>query len=456
MTLRERFIGDREFYRRTANIAVPLALQNMLMSCMSIVDTLMVSWIGMVSAVGTAAQMDVLSGTISYGIIGGIGMFAAQFFGAGDEKNLKRCTGLCLTLVLANALIWFSLAAFFARPFLAFYIHDEQVIENGVKYLGIMKFSFLCSAVSFCLSSMYRSTHQPRTALIISTISGIANIILNWLLIYGIGPFPEMGVQGAALGTLLASMLSCIILITHANMTKQIFIGTPGEMFSFNKDFALPILARSYPLIINETIFSVGQTLFVKAFGELGKEQMDAYYVGKQIFEVMTTVIYGYGNAVQILLGTCLGKGNIQQAKKECDYHLGLGFMIACFIVTVLCLLAGKMVSLFALTDPVTEHLAVLIVYVFALKASLRLFNFMIFCILRSGGDVQYIQFLDAGIEWIVGLPSAFISVYVFGLQNIALVLLITQIEQLVRFILGIRRVKSYKWANDLTQLVTE
>ena len=111
------------------------------------------------------------------------------------------------------------------------------------------------------------------------------------------------------------------------------------------------------------------------------------------------------------------------------------------------------MVSFFRLEGP-TEQLAVRIVYVFAVKASMRLFNFMIFCILRSGGDAKIIQFLDSGLEWLVGLPCAFICVNVLHMDNIALVLLITQLEQLVRFIFGMKRVKSYKWANDLTKLV--
>ena len=113
------------------------------------------------------------------------------------------------------------------------------------------------------------------------------------------------------------------------------------------------------------------------------------------------------------------------------------------------------MVALFALSDPATEALAVTIVRVFAVKASMRLYNFMIFCILRSGGDAKIIQFLDSGLEWLVGLPCAFLCVKVFNMKSIALVLLITQLEQLVRFVFGMRRVRSNKWANDLTKLVT-
>ena len=453
MKLTEKYFGPKEFYKRTASIAVPLALSNALQSCMSMIDTLMVSWIGMVSAVGTAAQIDTLSMMIAYGCIGGTGMFAAQFYGAGDEHNLKRCLGLSLTLVMTNALIWVCAAAFFGRQILSFYMNDPVIVENGLKYLKIAKWSLLIGAFSFAFSNMYRSTQQPGVALRISVLSGLSNILFNWLLIYGVGPFPELGVQGAALGTVIAQCISCGLYLGHAMITKQKFIGPLSEMFALDGEFVRPIFQRIYPLIMNESLFGFGQTLFIKAFGQLGKDQMDAYYAGNQIFNLMTFVIYGYGSAVQILLGSELGKGNIDKAKRECDYHIGLASVLSVVLVAALVLFAGPMVSFFRLEGP-TEQLAVRIVYVFAVKASMRLFNFMIFCILRSGGDAKIIQFLDSGLEWLVGLPCAFICVNVLHMDNIALVLLITQLEQLVRFIFGMKRVKSYKWANDLTKLV--
>jgi hypothetical protein len=155
----------------------------------------------------------------------------------------------------------------------------------------------------------------------------------------------------------------------------------------------------------------------------------------------------------QILLGTELGRGKIDNAKRECDYHIGLSGIISAVLVIFLAVFAKPLVGLFRLNDPAVEQLAVWIVYVFAIKSSMRLYNFMIFCVLRSGGDAKIIQFLDSGLEWSVGLPSAFISVWL-GITNIAVVLLITQVEQLVRLVLGMRRVKTYKWAKDLTKTV--
>ena len=449
-----RYIGTSDFYRSTARIAIPLALQSALMSCQSMIDTLMVSWIGKVSAVGTAAQIDTLSSMISYGCIGGISIFASQFYGAEDDRNLKKCTGLGLCLVMTNALLWFTAATFFGKQILSFYMKDPAVVSDGLLYLNISRFTLILSGCSFIISNMFRSTGQPRVALRISILTTLCNVTLNYLLIFGIGPFPELGIRGAALATLLAQLIACSVLISYAKISHQKFLGSFSEMFGLSLSFVRPVLERIFPLILNETAFGFGQTLFIKAFGYLGKEQMDAYYVGNQIFNLMTFIIYGYGNSVQILLGQKLGRGMIKEAREECDNHIGLAFVLSCILVSFLIIFAKPMVRLFALQDPAIEQLAVMIVRVFAVKASMRLYNFMIFCILRSGGDAKVIQFLDSGLEWLVGLPCAFLCVKVLGMTNIAVVLLITQLEQLIRLIFGMKRVRSYQWANDLTQLV--
>lgn len=454
--LKNKYIGDRGFYERTAHTAVPLALNSALQSTMSTVDTLMVSWIGMVSAVGTASQINTLSGMINYGIVGGIGMFAAQFFGAEDYRNLKRALGLCLSMTLANAFLWYLAAMFFGRQILTFYMNDPAIVADGLRYLSISVYALFPGAVTFSFSNMFRSTGQAKLTLRISIATALMNVGLNACLIFGLGPFPEMGVRGAALATVLASCAGALIYIVYSLRTVQPFIGTPAEMFRFDMRFVKPILSKILPLIINESTFGFGQTLFVKAFGKLGKEQMDAYYVGNQIFNLMSFIIYGYGNAVQVLLGQLLGAGKIDQAKKEKEWHMGLSFLLSAVMIVFLIVFAVPLVSLFRLNDSAAQKLAVTIVYVFALKTSMRLFNFVIFCILRSGGDSAVIQFLDSGLEWAVGLPAAFACVDLFHMSSIALVLLVSQLEQLVRLILGMKRVNTNIWAKDLTKLVQE
>lgn len=453
--LLKRYFGPKAFYHKTAIVAIPLALQSLLSSAMGIVDSLMVSWIGMVTAVGTATQIDLLCSMIAYGAIGGTGMFSAQFYGAKDYKNLKKVFGLSFILGMINALFWFSIAWIFGRQILTFYMNDPQVVENGLSYLNIAMFSMIPACIGFSFSYMYRSIQKGAITLYVSIFSMGVNVFLNYCFIFGKFGMPTMGVQGAALGTLVAQCSTVLLYSAHAILTKQPFIGTMSEMFSLDSQFVMPILRKIYPLIINETLFGFGSTLFVKAFGQLGKPSMDAYYVGNQICNVFLFVVYGYGNAISILLGAKLGQKRFEEAKREKHYYVSLSFILSVILVIAMICFAGPLVDLFQLKDPLVYQTATLLVGVFAVKISMRLFNFMIFSVLRAGGDSKIISLLDSGVMWVVGLPLAFICVNVFGIQNIALVFLITQLEQLVRLVWGMKRINKGQWAKDLTQLVS-
>ncbi len=450
-----KYIGPRHFYKKTSKVAIPLALQQMLSSAMGIIDSLMVSWIGHVSAVGTAAQIDLLCSMISYGAIGSTGIFSSQFFGANDERNLKRIFGLSIIIALINGFFWFTLAAFFGKYVLQFYMDDMAIVQNGLLYLKIAMFSYIPSCIQFAFSYMYRSIQKANITLRVAVFSMIINTVLNYILIFGVGPCPSLGVQGAALGTLIAQCITVLVYFIHAYKTKQPFIGSIKEMFQIKSDFVSPILKKIYPLIINEALFGIGSTLFVKAFGVLGKDSMDAYYVSNQITNIFLFIVYGYGNAITVLLGTTLGKGKIEEAIKESYYHAGLSFILAIVLVVGMIYFTNPMLSLFSLDTYFSYHLAVYMMYVQAIKISMRLFNFMIFSVLRAGGDSKIISLLDSGIMWTVGLPLAFFSVHVLHINNIALVFLIVQLEQLIRMLIGIRRFHSAQWAQNLTTLIT-
>lgn len=453
-SLIHKYVGPMSFYKKTARIAIPLSLQQLLSSAMGIVDTLMVSWIGMVTAVGTAAQIDTLCSMIAYGAIGGIAMFSSQFYGAKDYKNLKRSFGLSIILAFINAMFWLSIATFFGKQILTFYMPDQEIVFYGMKYLDIAKFGLVMGSLNFAFSFMHRSIQNAKVSLCVSSITMLANVALNSCLIFGLGFFPKMGVEGAALGTLIAQSLGFVIFVIHAKVTKQPFIGTFKEMFSLNAEFVKPILRKILPLLFNETLFGLGSTLFIKAFGQLGKDSMDAYYVGNQIYNVFLFIVYGYGGAISVLLGIKLGSGNIKDAIDEAHYHLGLSFILSIVLVVGMIAFSAPMVSLFSLSDPVVYILSIQIVWVLSVKVSMRLFNFVIFSILRAGGDSKIIQILDSGVLWLIGLPCAFICVNILGLKSIVLVLLITQLEQLVRLLFGLIRVKGGLWAKDITVLV--
>lgn len=447
-----QYVGDKEFYQKTFRIAIPLALQVLLQGCMNIVDMMMVSSIGMVTAVGNTAQILILHDGISWGIIAGISMFASQFFGGKQETNLQKTFVLGLILGSTNALLWTLVALFFGETLLYFYLPDLEILKYSMIYLRIMLFYLIPFAVNNSFMTMYRSTHQTKVTLCISILGASTNVLLNYIFIFGL----RLGIAGAAYGTVLAQLVTLTANISYAKYTKQIFIQNFRKSIKIDFHFVKPILVKMFPLIVNETFFGFGMSLFVKAFGMLGTQGMNAYYVANQIYNLFLFAINGYGSAVSILVGARLGSGNIQLAKEESKYQVGLGFVIGLVMVGAILVFAKPLVFLFGYSEGPIYTMAIGMLSAFAVKVLLRMFNFMMFSTLRAGGDTKVLNFLDSGIMYGVGLTLAFGSVMVLGIDNIVTVVWICQLEQFVRFIFTALRYRKFIWAKDLTKLVAE
>ncbi len=441
------YIGDKEFYLKTFRVTFPLAMTMLLTSCMSIIDSIMVSSIGMVTAVGNATQIITLSNGISWGITSGIAIFAAQFFGAKQFDKMGKTLGLSIILSLINALIWISVSYLFPDQILLFYLDDLEVLEYSRRYLQIVVLAEIPLALNNSIGIMYRSEHNTKLTFIISLFGAIFNIFFNYLFIFVL----DIGVEGAAIGTLIAQSLVFLIYVFYIIKDKPSFI-LGIENFKLHLSFVKPIFARIIPLIINETLFGFGMTLFVKAFGLLGTQSMDAYYVANQIFNLFLFLVHGYGSAVSILIGTRLGQGRIELAKQEAKYQLGLGAMLAVGLIIFIIIFKAPLLELYNVQDMNTYITCGGLLNVFAFKVFMRMFNFLMFSTLKAGGDASILNFLDSGIMYLVGIPIAFISILIFKIDSIVLVLLLCQIEQVVRFILTYRRYRTGTWANDLTK----
>lgn len=443
-----KYIGDKNYYKTLLTIALPLALTNLLQSCMSIVDTIMVSGIGMVTAVGNAGNIIQLTDGIGWGIMSGIAVYAAQFFGANQKDNLARTFGLCLTLLMANCIFWVLMVFFFGESLLRFYLNDAEIIKYSLEYLRIDILSLIPAYIAYACSTMYRSMHNTRLPFVISIIASIINVIVNYYCLYII----KIGVRGAAIGTLLSQNIACLIYVILIFKDKPDFF-IPNKLFDLHLGFIKPVLETTWPIIVNESFFGFGMSLFNKAYGLLGTRAMDAIYVANQVFNMFTFAIWGYGSAVSIMAGTKLGEGKIDEAIKESKWQLGSGFILGIIMSLIMIGFAGIYLKFFSISDVTTYNNARNILYVFALKLFIRMFTYMIFSTLKAGGDSKILNLYDSGFMYMIGLPLAFIGAYC-GISDIALLVLLVQIEQVIRLIFSLKRFNSYIWAKDLTKLV--
>ena len=440
------------FYRKIADIALPLAAQQILNQGAGFVDTIMVSHVGGVGAVAVATQLDNLLGTVGFGINSGINIYSAQFYGARDWKSLKKCFGFQLLMNLLNFLVFYSVAQLFGRNILHFYSSgDSSMIELAWQYLRIACWGYLFHVIISAFTFMYRAIHKTKVPMYIGFGINIINATLNFLLIFGHLGLPRMGVAGAALATVIANACGAAAHIVYAFVTKQPFLGSIRELTDWDVTFLTPIIRRMIPLIANEAMFGLGNTMYVKAYGLLGGSALEIYKIGNTVGSFFYIAVMGMNNAVGLLVGEQLGKKDLDGAKRTVRYLFPLSGMLAVLMATLIALLATPMVSLFGLKDPLVAAASVTMVRLFAIRVAFRLFNVIFMSTLRAGGDSLFLMFLDCGVLWLVGVPLAFAGVYALNITTIAGLFALLQSEQLVRLGIGFARYKQGKWCRNLT-----
>lgn len=448
----QKYIGPKSFYERVAKIAVPLGLQQILNQAASFVDTIMVSQIGGVGAVAVATQLDTIMMNVGFGINSGAGMYAAQFYGAEDYKSLKKIFGLKIMINMINALLFMALAMCFGQAILGFYSNDAEVIAQGMSYLSISCFAYVFSSLTNVYSFIYRAIQKTHIPMYIGMLVMGLNICLNYIFIFGKFGLPRMGIAGAALATLLATATGTTVHIIYAYRTKQPFLGTFQEMFYQSIGFIKPVVKRMMPLICNEAFFGFGSSLYVKAFGMLGKSSLEIYKIGNTVANFFFILAMGLNNATGLIIGAELGKQDMEKAKEYSNYFVLLAVLFAIVSAGGVILFSQPLVALFNLTDPVIHDGAVLIVRLFAIRIAFRMFNVIIMSSLRAGGDSLFLMFLDGGVMWCIGLPLAYIAILVFHVESYAQLFIIIQFEQLARLLIGLVRYRQGKWLKNLTE----
>ena len=446
-------LRDKSFYIAIITLALPIMLQNLLAASLSFVDTVMIGQLGevQIAAVGLANQMFFLVILLFFGISSGASIFFAQFWGNGDLKSIHKTLGLALTLGVSSAALLSTISILFPDKIMRVFSPDRAVILAGAEYLRIVGISYIFSAVTFIFSSALRSTGDARTPLIVSAVSMTTNAVFNYLLIFGKFGFPQMGVRGAAIATTGSRALEMCLIIAISYIKKKPTAAPFSEIFSFSKKFTVNFLKLVLPVILNELAWSLGMIMYKIVFARMGTPIIASANISESIQSLFFVVFIGTANSAAILIGNKIGEKKQDMAKAYASGFLILGLALG----TVMGILMASFSTLIPRAFNASPEIIAITtksLLVMSILLPIKVFNLhTIIGILRSGGDTRFSLILEITGVWCVGVPLAFIGglilhipiYYLYGLVGI---------EELYKFIIGARRIRSGKWVNDLTE----
>ncbi len=450
-----RFYDDREYFRRLVRIALPIALQQLIMSSLNMVSVLLIGQLGEapVAAVGLANQVHFLLNLLLFGISSGSAMFTAQLWGKGDIFNIRRVLSLSIFLSLAGGLLFFVISLLSPDGVLSIYSEDLEVIRLGSMYLRLYGWAFLFMPVTFSLAAVLRSIGDVKTPLVISLVALSLNALLSYGLVLGNLGFPALGVQGAAIAAMIARVLECTALVFITYLRRSPAAVPLREMFTVDLSFAKKVIIPVLPVVLNEMLWSLGITTYNVVYARIGTDSIAAMNIVSTIDNLALVIFLGIAHATSILVGNWIGAGDNLQAFRYAGRSLSLSALGALGIGALIHWTAPAVLGLYKVSPEVIEA-ARNILLIISLLLWLRVSNLILFIgIFRSGGDTKIAFLMDAGMIWMVGVPLALVAAFVLHLP-IHWVYLFVMTEELCKWAIGMARFFSKKWIHNLAQTV--
>lgn len=441
----------KQFLPQLAALGIPVALQNLLSTTASMVDTMMIAPLGEVSvgAVGLCAQFSSLMFNSYWGFIGGGVLFFSQYWGARDDDGIDRSFGMVTACIMTIAAVATFLALVVPEFIMGVYTDKTSIQEVGVQYLRVVGLAYPLQIFSVGMSTLLRSTEQVRIPLYASIASVSTNLFLNWVFIYGNLGAPAMGVQGAALATVCAGVVNVLAIYVLAKAKGFPYLFHFNKHFKWNKAFVKEFFKRCYPIIIHEALYGVGNMMMNMVLGRQSEEAIAAIAVFRTLEGVVIGFFAGFSNASAVLVGKCVGAGELDTA-----YERAKRITVLCggFIFCVCLVLLGIRTPLLSAMGLSGESLRIGsgLILIYCVAAVIRMCNWVMTDTYRASGDATFGTILELSFMYAMVVPCVYVTGLLLHLPFF-IVFACCYIDEPIRVVLMQRHLYSGKWIKPVT-----
>ncbi len=457
--LRERMFGDRDFYAQVVAVVVPIIIQNTVSNVVSLLDNVMVGRVGtlQMSAVAIVNQLLFVFNLCIFGGLAGAGIFATQYAGAHDDKGIRDCFRVKWMIALSMLACALVVLIAFPKRLIGMYLAQETAQADaaatlgfGMDYLTVMLWGLLPFGVSQVYASTLREVGETRLPMFASVAAILVNLVFNYFLIFGKCGFPELGVTGAAIATVLSRYVETAVIMVYTHMKSHHFGFIRGAYRSLRvpKPLMISILRRGTPLLVNEFLWSSGMAVLLQCYSVRGLDVVAACNIATTVSNLFKVVFLSMGNAVAIMVGQALGANDIERAK-NCTWRLmTLSVGSNLIMATLLALFAPAIPNIYN-TEPHVRQIATQLIYVVAVMMPAYSFSHCCYFTLRSGGKTIITFLFDSVFTWCVNVPAAWLLAYKTGLGIVPLYFGVQALE-MVKVVVGFVLVKKGVWIHNI------
>ena len=447
------FTRDKDFYKSLVVLAIPIALQNFIAYAVNFADNLMIGQLGeyAISGVYMGNQIQSFLQFATSGITGSLVVLGSQYWGKKDTDSICRLTGLATKLSLIFGIL-FTLAAFiFPQMILGWFTNDATVIAEGTKYLQIVCWSYIFFCISQTLMSAMQSVETVRIGLVQSIITLCTNVSLNYILIFGKLGLPALGIQGAAIATVISRIIEAAVMLVFVLKIDHKISFKFRDFFRKGGDLLKDFIRYGAPIFGGQVVWGFNNLAQSAIIGHLSAEAIASASIAGNLNMLLFMIVIGLSAALSIITGKTVGAGKYETMKEYAItaqiLFLGVGIIMS----SALFLLRTPFLTLYDL-EPATIEIANQFLIILAIAMVGRCYQgTCLGGLVKAGGDTSFVFKMDLIFVFLVVLPSAIIAQRVFHAPA-WVVFSCLHSDQVIKCFIAVVKINRFKWIKNLTR----
>ena len=459
VSFKKKFIGDRAFYSKVMKVAVPIMIQNGITNFVSLLDNIMVGQCGTeaMSGVAIVNQLMFVYFLCMFGTSAGGGIFTAQYYGIKDDEGIRYTVRYKFWLMSLLSVAVVVVAIIFGSDLIGLYLNGDNeggdlalTLQYGLDYMHIVLISIPAIMVSMVYSSTLRECGETVLPMKAGVVAVFVNLVFNWLLIYGNLGFPELGVKGAAIATVISRYVEVLIVVvwTHTHREQNTYVKGLWSSMKLPLRLGVKFFLTGSPLLVNETLWALGIASLTQSYSTRGLNVVAGQNIANTIYNIFNIAFIAMGDAVAIIVGQLLGAGEMKRAKDEDNKIIAFAVFISVAIGSIMLATSWIFPQLYNTSDE-AKLIATQFMIVQALAMPQNGFLHTTYFTLRSGGRTIITFLFDSAFTWVVSVPAAYLLTRFTDLYVIW-VFAIVNILDWIKCIVGYVLLKKNMWMNNI------
>ncbi|HZJ82200.1 MAG TPA: MATE family efflux transporter [Clostridia bacterium] len=445
--------SDNNLYKRVLVLAAPIALQNIITMSVGLADNLMVGSLGelALSGVYVANQLQNLLHMLIIGLGTALTVLAIQYWGKKDINSIKALIGIALKLSVGAGLLFLLPALFFPEQILRLFSNEPEVIVESMKYMKIIRYTYIFFAITQVLIASMRCVEVVKVGMYLSIITFFTNVFFNWVFIFGNLGAPALGIEGAALATLIARMVELPLMILYVRFVDDKLHIRFKELIHTNYSLFKDFFKYGFPIILGDIVWGLNLTVQGAIVGRLGSVALASVSIANVFFSLIGVGIYGTAGATSVIIGQTVGAGEYEKVKKYAKKLQILFLIIGVISGATLYFLKDYMLLLYNISEE-TVIMSKQLITVLAITMVGTAYQMSTLTgIVRAGGSIYFVLINDLIFIWLIVIPSALIAAFVFHAPPVV-VFACLKSDQILKCAVAVVKVNRFKWIKNLTR----